>query len=72
MCDWSLGRWLRGTQRDISDVVLPYHVLPNDMAAKEFLVNNAGIDSAAPFDRMTEENFDRLFLVHFKGVYFLT
>ena len=38
----------------------------------DFLVNNAGIDSAAPFDRMTEENFDRLFLVHFKGVYFLT
>lgn len=38
----------------------------------DFLVNNAGIDSAAPFDKMTEENFDRLFLVHFKGVYFLT
>jgi NAD(P)-dependent dehydrogenase (short-subunit alcohol dehydrogenase family) len=38
----------------------------------DFLINNAGIDSAAPFDRMTEENFDRLFLVHFKGVYFLT
>ncbi len=38
----------------------------------DFLVNNAGIDSAAPFDKMTEENFDHLFLVHFKGVYFLT
>ena len=38
----------------------------------DFLINNAGIDSAAPFDKMTEENFDRLFLVHFKGVYFLT
>jgi len=36
----------------------------------DFLINNAGIDSAAPFDKMTEENFDRLFLVHFKGVYF--
>jgi NAD(P)-dependent dehydrogenase (short-subunit alcohol dehydrogenase family) len=38
----------------------------------DFLINNAGIDSAAPFDQMTEENFDRLFLAHFKGVYFLT
>lgn len=38
----------------------------------DFLVNNAGIDSSAPFAEMTEENFDRLFLVHFKGVYFLT
>lgn len=36
------------------------------------LVNNAGIDSSAPFAETTEENFDRLFLVHFKGVYFLT
>ncbi len=38
----------------------------------DFLVNNAGIDSSAPFAEMTEENFDRLFNVHFKGVYFLT
>jgi NAD(P)-dependent dehydrogenase (short-subunit alcohol dehydrogenase family) len=38
----------------------------------DFLVNNAGIDSAAPFAQMTEENFDRLYHVHFKGVYFLT
>jgi len=37
-----------------------------------FLINNAGIDSAAPFVEMTEENFDALFNVHFKGVYFLT
>jgi NAD(P)-dependent dehydrogenase (short-subunit alcohol dehydrogenase family) len=36
------------------------------------LVNHAGIDSSAPFEKMSEENFDRLFLVHFKGVYFLT
>ncbi len=38
----------------------------------DFLINNAGINSPAPFAEMTEENFDRLFLVHFKGVYFLT
>src|SRR5688500_601444 len=38
----------------------------------DFLLNTAGIDSSAPFAEMTEENFDRLFNVHFKGVYFLT
>jgi len=38
----------------------------------DFLVNNAGIDSSAPFAEMTEDNFDRLYNVHLKGVYFLT
>ncbi|MBF9237238.1 SDR family oxidoreductase [Hymenobacter sp. BT683] len=38
----------------------------------DYLVNNAGIDSAAPFAATTEENFDRLLNVHFKGVFFLT
>jgi NAD(P)-dependent dehydrogenase (short-subunit alcohol dehydrogenase family) len=37
-----------------------------------FLINNAGIDRAAPFAQTTEENFDELFNVHFKGVFFLT
>jgi len=41
-------------------------------ASFDFLVNNAGIDSSAPFTEMTEENFDRLYQVHLKGVYFLT
>ncbi|HEY9044548.1 MAG TPA: SDR family oxidoreductase [Ohtaekwangia sp.] len=38
----------------------------------DYLVNNAGIDWAAPFVQTTEEQFDALFNVHFKGVYFLT
>ncbi len=38
----------------------------------DFLINNAGIDSAAPFAETTEENFDALCNVHLKGVYFLT
>ncbi|MFD0767055.1 SDR family oxidoreductase [Mucilaginibacter lutimaris] len=38
----------------------------------DFLVNNAGIDAASPFGQTTEEDFDNLFNVHFKGVYFLT
>jgi NAD(P)-dependent dehydrogenase (short-subunit alcohol dehydrogenase family) len=38
----------------------------------DFLVNNAGIDAASPFGQTTEEDFDNLVNVHFKGVYFLT
>jgi NAD(P)-dependent dehydrogenase (short-subunit alcohol dehydrogenase family) len=38
----------------------------------DFLVNNAGIGHHAPFAETTEEDFDRLMNVHFKGVFFLT
>ncbi|OON68525.1 SDR family NAD(P)-dependent oxidoreductase [Hymenobacter sp. CRA2] len=38
----------------------------------DFLINNAGIDSRGMFAEMTEEAFDDLLNVHFKGVYFLT
>ncbi|GAB3893216.1 SDR family NAD(P)-dependent oxidoreductase [Spirosoma agri] len=38
----------------------------------DFLINNAGIDAASPFAQTTEEDFDNLFNVHLKGVYFLT
>jgi NAD(P)-dependent dehydrogenase (short-subunit alcohol dehydrogenase family) len=38
----------------------------------DFLVNNAGFARRMPIDKMTEDAFDSLFNVHFKGVYFLT
>lgn len=38
----------------------------------DFLINNAGIDASSRFAETTEEAFDSLFQVHFKGVYFLT
>ena len=37
-----------------------------------FLVNNAGIGIGAPFMETTEEQFDRLMNIHFKGIFFLT
>lgn len=37
-----------------------------------FLINNGGIESYAMFQDATEEAFDSLMNVHFKGVYFLT
>lgn len=38
----------------------------------DFLVNNAGIGTYASFEATTEEQFDELMNIHFKGVYFLT
>ena len=38
----------------------------------DFLINNAGFGRIAPISEETEEMFDELLNVHFKGVYFLT
>lgn len=38
----------------------------------DFLVNNAGIGINAPFAETTEDDFDMLMNIHFKGVFFLT
>ena len=39
----------------------------------DFLVNNAGNNHRnLPFDKVTEEEFDSVLSVHFKGVFFLT
>lgn len=45
-----------------------------DMNAERFdyLVNNAGISSAASLEAITEAEMDALYNVHFKGVLFLT
>jgi NAD(P)-dependent dehydrogenase (short-subunit alcohol dehydrogenase family) len=45
-----------------------------EMGAERFdyLINNAGTSHHAPFDKVTEEDFDNLYNVHFKGVFFLT
>ena len=37
-----------------------------------YLVNNAGIGIVSPFAETTEEDFDALFNIHLKGVYFFT
>ena len=38
----------------------------------DFLVNNAGTAYHAAFTETTEAELDKLYNVHFKGVYFLT
>lgn len=38
----------------------------------DYLINNAGHGATIPFTQATEEAFDKMLNVHFKGVYFLT
>jgi NAD(P)-dependent dehydrogenase (short-subunit alcohol dehydrogenase family) len=38
----------------------------------DYLVNNAGISHHQAFDKVTEEELDRVYAVNFKGVFFLT
>ena len=38
----------------------------------DFLINNAGVGATIPMNEVTEETFDRLMNIHYKGVYFLT
>ena len=38
----------------------------------DFLINNAGIGINTPFSETTEEQFDQLMNINYKGVYFLT
>ena len=38
----------------------------------DFLVNNAGFEFNQPFTEIAEDDFDRLFNIHVKGVFFLT
>ncbi len=38
----------------------------------DFLINNAGVGATIPIAQVTEEVFDNLLNIHFKGVYFLT
>ncbi|AZN42397.1 SDR family oxidoreductase [Paenibacillus albus] len=43
-----------------------------DRETFDYLINNAGIGKNSPFPNVTEELFDNLMNIHFKGVYFLT
>ncbi len=49
-------------------------VLQNTFGAThiDYLVNNAGIGGYSPIADVTEDFFDELLNIHFKGVYFLT
>ncbi|HAH25709.1 MAG TPA: short-chain dehydrogenase [Prolixibacteraceae bacterium] len=76
-----LGQKAVALQFDISDIAsLDNFIVRLSFALKEiwdtdkfdFLINNAGIGAMVPFVEVTEELFDRMMNIHFKGVYFLT
>jgi NAD(P)-dependent dehydrogenase (short-subunit alcohol dehydrogenase family) len=76
-----LGRKADAVQLDAGDIKsLPDFITGLKMSLKktfdrenfDFLINNAGIGIHASFADTTEEQFDTLMNIHFKGVFFLT
>jgi len=77
----ALGRKAVAVQLDIADTG-SFDAFYKEVAAQltaewgrqqfDYLVNNAGIDAHSLFPETTEDAFDSLMNVHFKGVYFLT
>lgn len=76
-----MGRKAVALQLDVSDTASfkPFaqrlgHTLEETWGRKDFdhLLNNAGHGAMAAFADTTEEQFDELFAVHVKGVFFLT
>jgi NAD(P)-dependent dehydrogenase (short-subunit alcohol dehydrogenase family) len=77
----SLGQKAVALQLDVSDLKSFDHFIQQVSSTLkqkwntdkfDFLVNNAGTGATIPFAQATEEDFDKLLNVHFKGVYFLT
>ena len=77
----ALGRKAAALQLDTGDVAT-FETFASDLreALKsvwgretiDYLVNNAGVGLHVPFAEATEDDFDRLANIHFKGVFFLT
>ena len=77
----ALGRQAIALQLDTSDTksfTTFFNKLSENLQTKwgrdnfDFLINNAGIGIHSTFADTTEDSFDELMNVHFKGVYFLT
>ena len=77
----ALGQKAVALQFDVSDIPsLDNFIVRLSFALKEvwdtdkfdFLINNAGIGATVPIMETTEELFDQLLNIHFKGVFFLT
>ena len=76
-----LGRKVASVQLDVADSKSFDHFFADITALLDrkwkrstfdFLINNAGIDRASAIKDTTEQDFDDLMNIHFKGVYFLS
>lgn len=76
-----LGRQAVGLQLDVADHASFGYFMESVAASLQehwgrsqfdFLINNAGIDANEPIAETSEETFDKLLDIHYKGVYFLT
>jgi NAD(P)-dependent dehydrogenase (short-subunit alcohol dehydrogenase family) len=76
-----LGRKAASVQLDVADSKSFDHFFADITALLDrkwqrstfdFLINNAGIDRASAIKDTTEQDFDDLMNIHFKGVYFLS
>lgn len=76
-----LGRKATALQFDVGDIKgfdgfvdKLQAVLSQEFATEklDILINNAGVGATIPIAQVTEEDFDRLVNINFKGVYFLT
>lgn len=49
-------------------------ILQNKFNTDKFdaLINNAGIGATIPFEKVTEDDFEKFLNIHFKSIYFLT
>lgn len=54
------------------DTLSSYLMQTYKEARFDYLINNGGTALYAPFSQTTEEQFDQIINLHFKGVYFLT
>ncbi|MBO9731954.1 MAG: SDR family oxidoreductase [Chitinophaga sp.] len=61
-----------GTFDAFFDTVSGYLQTAAGSGTFDFLINNAGIDRGSLIPQTTEADFDELYHVHLKGVYFLT
>lgn len=77
----SLGQKALALQLDASNIksfddfllrVSKYLTEQNGNKNFDFLINNAGTALYAPFAETTEEQFDEVLNIHYKGVFFLT
>jgi len=61
---------IRTDVTDLNSISESYKMIHQKLGKIDILILNAGIDLPAPFEFYTEEDFDKVSNVNFKGVFF--